>query len=128
MGLSAGSEVTNLVSQIGKLIVLPTNELPTLTTISDVTKLNDQPFFKNAKKDDKLLVYTNAKWAVLYRPSENRIIEVGAFDASELATAPPSTPSPTPSPVPTASPTPVSSLSPSPSTSPSASPVLSPKP
>jgi len=49
-GLSAQSEITSLISQIGKLIVLPSNELPTATTINDVTKLKGQSFFRKAKK------------------------------------------------------------------------------
>ncbi len=122
LGLSAQTEISSLVSQVGKLIVLPSNELPTVTTISDASKLNGQPFFKNAKNNDKLLVYANSKWAVLYRSSENRIIEVGAFDVNQLATASPApsvspspTVSPTASPAPTPSPSPTSSTSPSPS-------------
>ena len=131
LGLSAQSEITSLISQVGKLIILPSNELPTATTINDLTKLKGQSFFRNAKKNDKLLVYTNAKWAVLYRPSENKIIEVGAFDINQPITAspPPATPTPSPSPSPTPpsiTPTPSPSPSPTPSISPTASPVLSP--
>lgn len=121
-GLSAQSEVTSLISQVGKLIVLPSNELPTATTISDVAKLKDQSFFRNAKKNDKLLVYTNTKWAVLYRPSENKIIEVGAFDINQSVTASP--PSITPPPSPSPSPTP--SINPSPTASPSPTLSISP--
>jgi hypothetical protein len=124
LGLSAQSEITSLISQVGKLIVLPSNELPTVTSISDVTKLSDQPFFKNAKNGDKLLVYTNTKWGIIYRPSENRIIEVGAFDVSQPAPASPVAPTITPTPAPTATPAPTPSASPASSTSPS--PLVSP--
>lgn len=121
LGLSAQSEVTILTSQIGKLIVLPSDELPTATTINDASKLKDQFFFRNAKNNDKLLTYTNAKWAVLYRPTENKIIEAGPFNANQSATVTPTlTPSPTPSPTPT--PTPSPSLTPSPTSTPSATP------
>jgi hypothetical protein len=130
LGLSAQSEVTSLISQVGKLIVLPSNELPTATTINDLTKLKNQYFFRNAKKNDKLLDYTNIKWAVLYRPSENKIIEVGAFDINQSVTTSPTvspSPSPTPSPTPPSiTPSPSPTPSPTPPVSPGTSPVLSP--
>lgn len=114
IGLSRESEITSLIFQIGKLMVLPADEMPTVTTIDDVSKVNGQPFFKNAKNGDKLLVYTNAKWAVMYRPSENRIIEVGAFDAiptpvSTPIVSPTAVASPSPTVIPTVLPTLVAS-------------------
>lgn len=121
LGLSAQTEVTSLIAQIGKLIVLPANEYPTATTINDLSKLKDKPFFKNAKKGDKLLVYTSSKWAVLYRPTENIIIETGPFDINQTSAT---TPTPSPSPSPSPSPTP--SVSPSPSPSPTITPTIAP--
>ncbi len=70
------NEVQMLVGTVGKLIELP-NEEPTVATISDVSKLEGQKFFANAKNGDKVLIFQNAKKAVLYRPSVNKIIEVG---------------------------------------------------
>lgn len=128
LGLSAQSEITVLISKVGKLIVLPSDESPTITTITDVSKLSDQSFFRNAKNKDKFLIYTNAKWAVLYRPSENRIIEVGTYPLAVVSPTPlPSaspTPSPSPSPVPSPSPSSSPSVSPSPSLVPSPSPKI----
>ena len=128
LGLSAQSEITSLISQIGKLIVLPSNELPTATTINNLKKLKGQSFFRKAKKGDKLLVYTNKKWAVLYRPSENRIIEVGTFDINKsVKTSPTVSPTLAPSPVPpTEIPTPTTDPALTPTISPTTSPDLSP--
>lgn len=128
LNLSAQTETAKLISQVEKLIVLPSDELPTAITINDVSMLKDQSFFKNAKINDKLLVYTNTKWAVLYRPSKNMIIKVGAFDINQLEALTP--PSATPSPLPTAIPTPIPTAIPTPTAPilPSTSPVLSPTP
>jgi len=121
-GLSKGTatvqaEVNALVAQVGKLISLPTDETPTVATVTDASKVKDQPFFANAQNNDKVLIYQKAAKAILYRPSENRIIEVGAVNINNQAVASPSQ-GPSPSgkgkATPTASPTATPSSSPTP--------------
>ena len=68
---------------MGKLLALPSDEKPTVATITDVEKLKEQVFFKNAMNNDKVLIYTKAKKAILYRPSENKIVEVGAVNINQ---------------------------------------------
>ncbi len=102
LGLPKGSaqiqaEVDALVKEVGVLIELPKDEKPTVATVTDLDKVKDQTFFKSAKNGDKVLIYTNAKKAILYRPSENRIIEVGAVNINQQPQAE-ETPSPSPSP------------------------------
>jgi|SRR3989344_5799275 len=84
------SEAADLVEKVGKLIDLP-GETPTIATVTDLTQLSDQPFFKNAQNGDKILIFTEAKKAILYRPSTNKIIE----------TAPLILPTPSKAPTPT---------------------------
>ena len=76
------NEVKVLVEKVGKLIELP-DETPTIATVLDKEKLKDQPFFKNAENGDKVLVFINAKKAILYRPSNNKIIEVAPLTIEE---------------------------------------------
>lgn len=64
-------------------LTLPSDEQPTVATVSDPNKLKDQPFFAGAEKDDKLLIYTNSKKAIIYRPSTNKIINVGPIAISD---------------------------------------------
>lgn len=71
-----------LNSEINKLAELPQNETPTLATVSDVSKLQSQAFFKNAQNGDKVLIYAQAKRAVLYRPSTNKVIEITSVNLS----------------------------------------------
>jgi len=72
----AKEEAKSLVARVGKLIDLPTDEEPTIATVSDVAKLANQPFFAKAKNGDKVLIYTNAKKAILYNPELNKILNV----------------------------------------------------
>lgn len=69
-------ETAWLLERIGKLMSLPADEMPTIATVIDKEKLKDQTFFKNAQNGDKVLVYTKAQKAILYRPNDNKIIEV----------------------------------------------------
>ncbi len=62
---------------IGKLMVLPEGEEPTLATIADITKLEGQPFFSKAQNGDQILIYMTSRKAILYRPSLGKIIDVG---------------------------------------------------
>jgi len=69
-------EVTWLVARVSKLMVLPTDEEPSTATVLDKDKLKGQAFFNNSENGDKVLIYAKAKKAILYRPSNDKIIEV----------------------------------------------------
>lgn len=121
LGLSKGpaqvqAEVDALVKEVGALIELPKDERPTVATVTDVERVREQAFFKNAKNGDKVLIYTNSRKAILYRPTEKRIIEVGAVNINQQpeSSTPPEEQSPEPSPEPSPSPNPEASPSPAP--------------
>ena len=65
-----------LAEKAGKHISLPQDETPTIAEVSDKDQLKSQSFFANAQNGDKVLIYAKAKKAVLYRPSEDKVIEV----------------------------------------------------
>jgi len=69
-----------LVAEVGALTDLPAGETPTVATVSDVSKLKNQAFFANAQNGDKVLIYTQAKRAYLYRPSTQKIIEIAPIN------------------------------------------------
>lgn len=76
----AQEETKKLLADVSKLIVLPEGENPTIATVTDPERLRDQPFFAKAKKGDKVLIYTNAKKAILYDPVNNKIVEVAPIN------------------------------------------------
>lgn len=65
----------NLVKTVGELMFLPSEE-PTIATVTDKEKLAKQPFFAQAENGDKVIIYTKAKKAILYRPSQKKIVDV----------------------------------------------------
>lgn len=87
--LEAQRETESLVVELGKLMELPADETPTIATIADKDKLKDQPFFAKAENGDKLLAYTKAMQAILYRPSVNKIINVApiVIDSNKAITS-----------------------------------------
>lgn len=105
-------QTKQMINDVGKLIELPADEQPTIATVTDATKLRSQPFFANAQNGDRVLIYTTAKKAILYRPAINKIIDVAPVNigqsSSPSATQPISTPTPTAglTPTPTVQPTP----------------------
>lgn len=78
-GLTEAS-TTKLVIAVGKLAQLPVDEKPTVATVMDATKLKGQAFFAKAANGDKVLIFTQAQKAYLYRPSTNKIIEIAPFN------------------------------------------------
>lgn len=66
----------SLIEKVGKLILLPQNETPKIATVTNRNQLPDYYFFANAQNGDKVLIYSQAKKAIVYRPSENKIIDV----------------------------------------------------
>jgi len=74
---AAQAETTQLVAAVGKLIDLPKDETPTIATVLDKEKLKGQDFFLNAENGDKILIYTKDKKVIIYRPTQNKLINVG---------------------------------------------------
>ena len=70
----AQAQVQSVVAQLSKFMILPTDETPTLATVSDPSKLKDQPFFADAEVGDEVIIYANAQKAILWRPSEQKIV------------------------------------------------------
>lgn len=86
--LFAQSETQKLLDKLSKIIELPENETPTVATISDRERLQNQPFFAKAKNGDKLIIYTNAKKAIIFDPLANKIIDVAPVNIGTASATP----------------------------------------
>ncbi|OGG01761.1 hypothetical protein A2Z33_00275 [Candidatus Gottesmanbacteria bacterium RBG_16_52_11] len=105
---AAKLEQQQILKKIATLIDLPAGEEPTAATITDVSKLKDQPFFSTAVVGDRLFFFPNAKRAILYRPSTGKIIKMTEIQDSPVTnpevagaavTPAPGTATPSPTPV-----------------------------
>ena len=87
-------EVEEITSVISMFMELPQGEEPTLATVVDREKLKNQSLFISAKNGDKVLMYTNAKKAILYRPFTKKIVDSAPlyftkeqFEQAQISTA-----------------------------------------
>lgn len=95
-----------MFARIAEFVDLPADEEPTIANVTDKEKLADSPFFARAQTGDRVIFYTQAKRAILYRPSTGKIIEMNVMSDSgsqpEVAGASAGSgqilPTPTPSP------------------------------
>jgi hypothetical protein len=77
------SESKVLIDKVGELVILPEDEMPTIAVVSSPELLKSRPFFADAKKGDQVLIYTNAKKAILYDPSVNKIVNMATLNIGE---------------------------------------------
>lgn len=82
----AEEEKKEVMDALSKLMVLPSED-PVMFKVSNQEQMRaQQAFFKDANNDDVLLVYQQASKAVLYRPSNNTIVNVGPINFDNTQT------------------------------------------
>lgn len=77
---ASDSQAKTLLENIGKLMVLPTDEVPIIESVNNSSKLPAWPIFAKAKTGDNFIVYSKAGIAILYRSSINKIVDVSPID------------------------------------------------
>ena len=73
-GSSENKDLSLAKTKVGKLILLPTNEEPTLAEVTDNKTIKDAVLAKSSKNGDQILFYTKSRLVVVYRPSINKIV------------------------------------------------------
>jgi hypothetical protein len=78
-GVSGLNDAERILKEVSMLAELPQSEIPTMLPLADKDKeaIKTIEFFKKAAVGDYVLVYKEAKFAVLYRPTTYKIINMG---------------------------------------------------
>jgi hypothetical protein len=76
-------QAASVVTAVSKLIVLPEGEVPAVAEVDNPEALQDQEFFRKAKKGDQVLIYAEAGRAFLYDPVANKVLEVAPVTIGE---------------------------------------------
>lgn len=71
--------------QVGKLVMLPPGEEPAIATIGEGTQPTDR-LLEKSQAGDKLLLYYGSLKAYLYRPSLNKLVDIGPLTVDPSAT------------------------------------------
>ena len=71
-----GTEIQKVLRQLSSHIILP-SETPSLATVKDPTQVKEA-FLKQSKIGDKVLIFSKTGKIILFRPSINRIVDVGS--------------------------------------------------
>ena len=79
------NDITHTVAAVSKHYLVPDEE-PAIATVEDKEKVQSE-FFRAAENGDKLLIYKEAKKVILYRPSVDKIVEVGPVSLAPVSTS-----------------------------------------
>lgn len=75
----AQKNTDKVVAEISRLMIITDPTGAVLATITDKSKLAGQKFFDVSQNGDDLVLFPAMSKAVLYRPSVDKIIDVGPF-------------------------------------------------
>ncbi len=76
-------EIAAISKELRKFMDLPESPLPTMATVTEKEKLQQQEFFQKAENGDKVLIYLSEGKAILYRPSTGKVIDVAPIRQTE---------------------------------------------
>lgn len=73
---SVDKQITEILDELGSLILLPKDETPTVMSVMDVESLKkeNEEFYKDVVKGDILIIYSDK--AIIFRREEKKIVNV----------------------------------------------------
>lgn len=74
------SDVGIVKDKVLRHLLLPEGEDPALVSVVDASKLTSVYLKENAKTGDKVLLYQKKRKIIIYRPSIDRIVDVGVLE------------------------------------------------
>lgn len=67
-----------LIKKVGEHILLPDDEVPSIATITNAEALKiEQPFYRDAKDGNRVIIYMQAKKAIIFDEEKNILVNVG---------------------------------------------------
>ena len=76
-------QVAELIERVGRFLVLPSDEQPSVAAISDAVSLSErQAFYKDAKDGDILIVYSSK--AIIYDAEADKLVNVGPIVRTDI--------------------------------------------
>lgn len=76
-------QVAELIERVGRFLVLPSDEEPSVAAISDAAALSErQSFYENAKDGDILIVYSSK--AIIYDAASDKLVNVGPIVRTDV--------------------------------------------
>lgn len=75
--------VTVMTNVLSKHLILPKNEQPIIATVTDKSALKT-PFLREADDGDKIIIYEKARRVIIYRPSADRIVDIGPVELDNI--------------------------------------------
>lgn len=102
---SAADEVLRQIAESTRarvesmVLIPPSDETPRFAQIDDMSKVSKEPFFRDVKLGDHLLIYQKAGIAVLFRPSVGKVITMTYVNPEAQSTSPATQPPQTAQPI-----------------------------
>ncbi len=75
------TQVRQLMAAVGTLIALPSED-PRVTVVTDTEELRKQSYFADVTEGDQVLVFDASRKAIIYNPTEHRIVKVMDLQAT----------------------------------------------
>lgn len=83
-GQLSQQQIDALLEKVSMLMEIPTNEDPLVATITDAEVLRaEQEFYRGVIDGDMLIIFPSEAKAVIYSPSQNKIINAGPVFAGD---------------------------------------------
>lgn len=86
-GLITQYEVNDIVSKVGKLTKIPTNEAASIANVSAHPELVRQYSLKRSQAGDKIVIFFQSRKVIVFRPSKNMIVEYSSVPTSTPASS-----------------------------------------
>lgn len=84
----AVKDIADLVSQVSEHIIVPVGEQPVLSEVTNAENLRTySSFFSDVQNGDQILIYQKRGQAFIYRPAEDKLVNVGQVSLDQNQTA-----------------------------------------